>query len=85
MTNHVITFNAADFANDDKGLPGSPAKGVQYVFFLENGKKRHPESHYGAGKDEVVYWSSEYDFGMIAATPVLLSQLEKVSVDQLRK
>ncbi len=84
-TNHVVTFNVADFANGDKGLPGSPVKGVQYVFFLQNGKKRHPESHFGAGKDELVYWSFDYDFGMIATTPALLSELEKVSVDQWRK
>jgi hypothetical protein len=85
VKNHLTTFNWADSAKDDKSLPGSPAKGVQYVFFLENGKKRHPESHFRAGKDELVYWTFDYDFDMIATTPALLSKLEKVSVDQSRK
>jgi len=85
MTNHVVTFNMADFAKDDKGLPGSPAKGVQYVFFLENGKKRHPESHFGAGTEELIYWSFDYDFGMIATTPEILAKLDRVLAEESHK
>jgi hypothetical protein len=73
------------FQDDGKGLPGSPTKGVAYVFFLENGKKRHPDSHFGFGTEELVYWSFDYDFGMIATTPKILAKLDRVYVDQSHK
>jgi hypothetical protein len=72
-----IPYSTGD---DEKGLPGSPTKGVQYVFFLGNERKRHPDCHFQWGKEELVYGSFDYDFGMIETTPEIISKLEKLRV-----
>jgi len=56
-------------------LPGSPLKGVSYIFFLEDLKIRQPDSHSYYGKEELVYRNFDYWFGMIPTSDALVFEI----------
>ena len=64
-----VLFNVKSGAPDEVDLPGSPHKGVKYVFFLENRKVREPGSYEAAGKEEIIFQNFDFKQGMVAANP----------------
>ena len=64
---------------DEIGLPGSPRKGTQYIFFLQNRDKHEPKTYMASGKKEIVYRTFDYWFGMIPASATTLAQLKELA------
>ena len=75
-----FTFKIDPSAMEDEvGLPGSPRKGTQYIFFLENREKRDSKSNEALGTENVIYRTFDFKYGMIPASPDTLITLSKLA------